>query len=354
MRTSLLAAFIAASLLAGCGGGGSSAPTPIPNSPQGTSSLSPQDVAQSATTAAFSSVDTGEADAAVLNGSLGTSSQARSTQSIGFTCRHRRSRTVTVNADNTITVETIDYYDNACTQVERDAVAIHSVANGTETVNRTVTTFNQAHLQLGVRKATYTLTGSKSNGAWTVTSAFYIGTSTTPLSQYGHAAALNAATYAATTARIINNAKPSINASFGHQIATAATLTTDASNDTTFAGARNGTFFKGALNALTLSAAPPFTISGGTQIGTSALTGSVTFGPDGDLQSVTLNGTLESGNALAVTTTTANGLITVNGVITSPTNAPVATFATDEDGNGILTLASGTQVPIVDWHIIWP
>ena len=352
MRTSLLAAFVAASLLAGCGGGGSSAPAPLPNTPQG-SSLSPQDVAQSATTAAFSSVDTGEADAAVLNGSLGTASQSRGTQSLGFTCRHRRSRTVTVNPDNSITVETIDYYDNACTQVERDAVAIHTVAGGTETVKRTVTTFNQAHLQLGVRKATYTLTGSKSNGAWTVTSAFYAGTSTTPLSQYGHAASLNAATYAATTARIVNDAKPSVNASYGHQVATAATVTTDASNDTTFAGARNGTFFKGALNALTLSAAPPFTISGGTQIATSALTGSVTFGPDGDLLSVTLNGTLASGNTLAVSTTTANNTVTINGTITSPTNAPVATFATDEDGNGVLTLASGTQVPIVDWHVIW-
>ena len=25
----------------------------------------------------------------------------------------------------------------------------------------------------------------------------------------------------------------------------------------------------------------------------------------------------------------------------------------DASGNGILTLADGTQVPIVDWHVVW-
>ena len=32
---------------------------------------------------------------------------------------------------------------------------------------------------------------------------------------------------------------------------------------------------------------------------------------------------------------------------------PVATFTTDASGNGVLTLANGTQVPIVDWHVVW-
>ena len=360
MRTPLIAAFVTASLLAGCGGGGGSAPAPLPGggSSSTSSSLSTQDVAQSATAAAFEPIDTGEADAAVGSGSLGNAStfrstQSTSTQSAGFVCKKRHTRIVTVNADNSVTVETIAYYDDACTQVERDAVAIHSVSNGTETVNRTITTYNQSHVQLGVRKATYTLTGSTTNGSWTIVSAFYPGTSTTPLSQYGHAATLSSAAYAATTGRIINDAQPSINASYGHQVASTATLSTDSNNDTTFTGSRNGTFFKGALNALTLSPAPPFTISGGNQIGTSALTGSVTFGPGGDLVSVALNGTLENGNTLAVTTTTSNGAIAINGVVTSPTGSPVATFTTDEDGNGVLTLANGTQVPIVDWHVVW-
>ncbi len=354
MRTSLLAAFVTASLLAGCGGGGASAPAPLPPGTTAPgSSLSQQDVAQSAAAAAFQPIDTGEADAAVVNGSLGNASTFRSTQSLGFRCTNRHTRIITVNTDNTVTVETIAYYDNACTQVERDAVAIHSVSNGTETVNRTVTTYNQAHLQMGVRKATYTLTGSTTNGAWTIVSAFYPGTSATPISQYGHAATLSGTAYNASTGRILNDAKPSINASFGHQVATAATFFNDSRSYSIYTGTRNGTFFKGALNGLTLSSAPPFTISGGNQIGTSSLTGSVAFGPGGDLVSVTLNGTLESGNTLAVTTTTSNGAIVINGVVTSSTGAPVATFTTDEDGNGILTLANGTQVPIVDWHVVW-
>jgi hypothetical protein len=357
MRSSLLAALVAAALLAGCGGGGGTSPAssiPANNLANNAPPLSPSDVAQSATDAAFEPIDTGEADAGVGNGGLGTSSARRSTQAIPHTCKHRTTRTVTVNADNSITVETIHYYDDACTQAERDAVAIRSVNGGTETISRTVTTFNQAHAQLGVRKSAYTLTGSATSGSWTVTSAFYPGTSATPIAQYGHAATLNGSAYTASTGRIANDPKPSINASFGHQAAVNATVATDASNGTTFTGTRNGTSFKAALGGLTLSAAPPFTISGGTQLGSSALAGSVTFDADGNLVAVSLTGTLPGGNTLVVTSSTAaNGAVTVNGTIASPAGTPVATFTTDASGNGILTLANGTQVPIVDWHVVW-
>ena len=217
-----------------------------------------------------------------------------------------------------------------------------------------MTTFNLAQAQLGVRKSNYSLTGSTTNGSWTVMSAFYPGTSGTPLTQYAHAASLNASAYAASTARIANDPKPSINASYGHQAAVNATVSTDSSNDTTFAGTRNGTSFKAALGGLTISAAPPFALSGGTQVGSSSLTGSVTFDSDGNLLSVSLTGTLPGGNSLAVSSSTAaNGAVTVNGTITSPSGATVATFTTDASGNGILTLANGTQVPIVDWHVVW-
>jgi hypothetical protein len=355
MRSPIFAAFMAASFLTACGGGGGSAPSPVPIDQTTTSSsLSSTDVAQSSTDAAFEPMDTGSADAGAGNGILGASSAARSTQALPHGCKHRTTRTVTVNADGSVTVETIHYFDDACTQVERDDVAIRASSGGTATVARTVTTFNQAHLQLGVRKSNYALTGASNNGSWTLTSAFYPGTSSTPLSQYGHSASLSAAAYSATTGRIVNNAKPSINASFGHQSTASATIASDAAGDTTFTGTRNGAAFKGALGALSLSAAPPFTVSGGKQIGTSALTGSVTFDSDGELIAVALTGTLVNGNNLVVTSSTdANGVVTVSGTITSPSGAPVATFQTDASGNGILTLANGTQVPIVDWHVVW-
>jgi len=364
MRSSLLAALVAAAFLAGCGGGGGSSPTPSGsnNSPSGSvSTLSTQDSAQSGTDAAFQPVDTGEADVSagtIANGgspsASGRSVQSRSMQSLAHGCKHRTTRTVTVNADGSVTIETIHYYDDACTQVERDAVAIFKSSGGTATIARTVTTFNQAHLQLGVRKSNYALTGSSNNGSWVVTSAFYAGTSTNPMTQYGHSASISSSAYSATTGRIVNNAKPSVNASYGHQSATNATISTDSSNDTTFTGTRNGASFKAALNGLTLSSAPPFTISGGTQLGSSALTGSVTFDDDGELIAINLTGTLAGGNHLVVTSSTdANGVVTVNGTITSPSGGPVATFTTDASGNGILTLANGTQVPIVDWHVVW-
>ncbi|HEY0381488.1 MAG TPA: hypothetical protein VGC72_04765 [Candidatus Elarobacter sp.] len=355
MRTPILAALVAAALLAGCGGGGGTSPsTPAGSIPSGGSSLSQQDVAQSSTDAAFEPMDTGEGDAAVGNGSLGVASSSRSAQSLPHACNHRTTRTKTANADGSVTVETIRYFDDACTQPERDAVAIFASSGGTATVARTITTFNLAHVQLGVRKSQYALTGSSTNGSWVVTSAFYPGTSTSPITQYGHAASLSASAYTANTGRIANDAKPSINASYGHQSVVNASVANDASGNTTFTGTRNGAAFKGALGALTLSAAPPFTVSGGTQLGTSGLTGSVTFDADGDLASVSITGTLVSGNNLVVTSATAaNGAVTVNGTITTSGGAPFATFTTDASGNGILTLANGTQVPIVDWHVIW-
>lgn len=360
MRHSPIALLLAMTLLAGCGGGGSSSSPVLGGGSQPSGSqLSTQDAAQSGTDAAFEPLDTSEADAgAQLLGAGTTSSAGRGTlsqvASLAHPCKNRTTRTVTANPDGSVTVETIHYYDDACSQVERDAVDTYKSSGGTATIVRTVTTFSQNHTQLGVRKINYALTGSTSNGSSIVTSAFYPGTSTTAMAQYGHSSSISGAAYNATTARIANNAKPSVNASYGHQSATTATISSDASGDVTFTGSRNGASFKAALNGLTLSSAPPFTITGGTQIGSSALTGSVTFDNDGELLAVNLTGTLAGGNHLVVTSSAdSHGVVTVNGTITSSGGVTIATFTTDASGNGVLTLADGTQVPIVDWHVVW-
>ncbi len=358
MRTPILAAAVAAALLAGCGGGSSGPGPALPGSnppSNGGSSLTPSDVAQTSTDAAFEPMDSGETDAAVGNGTVGTSSSGRAPQALGHGCHDRTTRTITVNPDGSVTVETIRYYDAACTQAERDSVATYRAAGGTATVSRTVTTFNRDHLQLGVRKTNYALTGSTGNGSWVVTSAFFAGSSTTPLTQSGRAAALGGSAYNATTGRIANDANPAIDASYGAQFAVTASVATDAAGDTTFTGERNGTFFKGSLDGLTLAAAPPFTVGGGKQLGTSSLNGSVSFDGDGNLTAVTLNGTLAGGNVLAVTSTTdASGDVTVNGTVSSPGGTQLETFTTDASGNGVLTVvATGAQVPIVDWHVVW-
>ena len=90
-----------------------------------------------------------------------------------------------MNSDGSVTVEIIHYFDDACTQPERDAVSVFASSGGTATIARTVTTYNLAHLQLGVRKGNYALTGATNNGSWVVTSAFYPGTATSPITQYG-------------------------------------------------------------------------------------------------------------------------------------------------------------------------
>ncbi len=353
MRTPTLATLVAAAFLAGCGGGGGSSPSSIPSgtTPSG-SQLSTQDIVQSGTDAAFEPIDTAESDAAVISGSLGSSSSQRSAQSLAHGCKNRTTRTVTVSGGS-VTVETIHYFNDACTQPERDAVAVYTVSGNTANVMRTVTTYNLAHLQLGIRKQTYALTGSTRAVSWTVMSAFYPGTRRRRCRSTAIARPSARTRTPRRPARITNDAKPSIDASYGRQSAVNATVSTDSSGDPTLTGTRNGTEFKGALDALTISSAPPFTISGGTEVGTSQLNGAITFDSDGDLTAVALTGTLPGGNTINVTSVDNGGVVTVSGTITSPANAMVATFSTDADGDGILTLANGTQLPIVDWHVVW-
>ena len=223
-----------------------------------------------------------------------------------------------------MTVETIHFYDDACTQPERDAVAIYSRPAA---ARRRLA--HDHHLQPrapAARRAQEPVRAHRFEHQRLV--GRHVGILSRQLDDADHAvrprsvAELRART-PRTPGRIANDPKPSINASYGHQSTVNATVCQRLRPATRRSRARaTAAAFKGALGALTLSSAPPFTVSGGTQLGTSALTGSVTFDADGDLASVSITGTLVSGNKLVVTSSAAaNGAVTVNGTITTSAGA---------------------------------
>lgn len=359
MRTPslLVAASVAAMLLAGCGGGGSAVPAdPATAFVNAAAPQTPFDVARAGTDSAMGSISTSEADASAQTGALGAASARREPAS-AFACRNRTKRTVTANADGSTTVETLRYYDDACTLVESDAVAIFKNTAGTQTIARTITSFDKNHNQLGRKLQNYALTGSTANGMWTVQSSFYPGTSTTAQTSWSHQATVSATSYAGNMAHVVNDAKPSVNASFGHQQATNATIASDASGGETYTGTRVGESYKGAYGSLGITSAPPFTLTGTSaakQLGATNLSGSIGFDADGNLASINVTGTIGQGNTLTITSSGSGASLQVNGTIANPQGQTIATFVTDNAGNGVLTIvSSGAQVPIVAWHPVW-
>jgi hypothetical protein len=146
---------------------------------------------------------------------------------------------------------------------------------------------------------------------------------------------------------------PSVNESFGEAaLLQNVTATVDTSDNVTFAGTRNKTFYKGALGSLSIPSSPPFGVSGGTQTGTGSLTGSVVFDSNDQLVSVALNGTFANGNTVVVTSSGSGATISINGTISAPGGAQLATFSVDRFGDGLITYANGSQAIIMDWHVV--
>ncbi len=359
MRIPLVIALSSVVALAACGGGGSSTPSTAT-----TQSLSTQEVAQAGTEAALSPADSGETDAGYYDSNFGASSLARAAESRGTAstgaCANRREVTVTVPGPNERQVEVKFFYDAACTVLARDVVQLTTTnADGSKSATRTATQYNAAGSVIATRKSTYAYTGSLGNSSAIATSALYIGTSTSPLTQWGRQITLSpqgadVSTLSENGGWIENGALPSLSESFGHQgQVVGGTATFDAAGDVTYAGTRNRTFFKGPLNTLTLPTAPPFEI-GGTpapvQVGTSTMTGSITFDADGLLTNIALSGTFVNGNS--VTVTSSGTPLVVAGTIVNPAGATVATFTTDAYGNGTIQFANGVQLPIICWHVV--
>ena len=346
--------------LTACGGGGSSSSTPVATATAtpATSPLSTQETAEVGTEAALTPVETSDSETGTIGGiNYPTLSIGRSVMSAP-TCNNRHIFIKTSLSPTQTQTEHKYFYDAACTELARDVVAIITqISTSTLSVTRTATTYNLAAAVISTRDDAFTITGSANNYSAVHTSQLFVGTSTTATEQFGRQITVapqsaTVDTLAANSGHVLNVVVPKINEEFGHTgVITNGTETTDASSDVTYAGTHTGTFYKGALNALTLSAAPPFTVSGGgTALGTATITGSITFDSTGQLTNVALTGTLLSGNTLTVTS--AGSPLVVSGTILAATGSNVATFSLDQFGDGTITYADGSQAVMIDWHVV--
>lgn len=360
MRTRFFFAIVAAITLAGCAGGGAGSPFSNPP-PGGSSQMTSQEAAQTAANSAMSEIERGSLDSTLFSGSVGVmlSSASVVKPKTSGTCVNGVIKTVTIISPTETQYDVQLFFDQACTQLRRDVFADVQIPNpSTENIARTIKNYNNAGLLLSTRNANYSVTGSPGNFSAVVTSALTVGTATSPEEQSGHQLTVapqnaNTWTIAGNSGRIENVAVPSVNESFGEAaLLQNVTATVDASQNVTFAGTRNKTFYKGALGSLSLSSGPPFTVSGGTQTGSGSISGTVEFDANDQLVNVALNGTLANGDAIVVTSSGSGATISINGTITSPGGAQLATFSVDRFGDGLITYANGAQALIIDWHVV--
>jgi hypothetical protein len=362
MRSQIICALAAAIALAGCSGGGAGGSSTLPPVNPGGGSNTQSD-AQSAAQAAMVPVSTGDMLSGLYSGGYGatlsTQTQTMSFATLASACVHRHERTVTVISPTETQYETKYFYDSACTQLAKDVIADVTIPNSsTETIARTAKWYNLSGTELANRAANFGITGSPGNFSAVLTSAFYIGTSSQADNQYGGqftVAPENSDTWtiAGAHADIFNDVKPRVNASFGVSAALAnTTASVDGSGDVTFAGTRNLTLSKGALFSLSMPTQPPFSVSGGSVLGTGTANGSIEFDAAGQLMAVNVTVETVRGYTVVMTSTGSPGSVAINGTVTNSSGTQVATFSVDQYGDGVITYANGNQALIIDWHIV--
>jgi len=355
-----LLALIAGLTLAACsGGGGGSSTTPSNGNGQSTQSLSQQEVAETGTEAVFASAEQGDDENGLYNGNMGTSMASYRVALSAFDgqCHNGVEKTVTVINPNEKKYDVKYFYDSTCTQLAREVVSYVTTSGSGESVTRTKTNYNHSGLLLSTRSTNFSITGAAGNFTETVTSALTIGTASSPSAQYGRTDTIstpsgsNVSSITGNSGHIVNDINLNVSEEFGHTAQLAnVTETVDSSGDVTFAGGRNGTFYKGAIGSLTLSSAPPFTVTGGTQYGTASVSGSITFDADGNMTAITITATLLNGDTVAMSGS--GSPIAIDGTVKDPSGNGVATFVVDQYGDGIITYANGSQRQIVDWHVV--
>jgi hypothetical protein len=267
-------------------------------------------------------------------------------------CHNGQKLTVTTAAQTTYELQ--NYYDAGCTQIARDIVSVVTGTPATQ-IHRTTKTYNAAGLLLATRDANYTVSTGTQAGAYTAT-LFNTATIGSPSASVqpnmSNSAQWSVIPQSSTvdalsgsTAQVYNDTYPSVSAALGYsrQINNASE-TFNADGSVTFAETLTNTNYRDDLNALSISAAAPFTISSSTNtpsIGSSTLQGSSTFA---------VNGTLIGGATLNVVSSTTPAF-NLTGTVTSSANASVASFQTDAYGNGVITYANGFSARITDWQL---
>jgi len=386
MRTPVLLALTATLALAACGGGGGST-TPPTTGGGGGSQLTSQAQSENAISTTESlggPVDT------VSSFNQTTSGVALATRSTSVARDISANSCVTgagggsvelfvpdKNGDPNSTEEQY-FYDSACSQLARDVLRLYTTNGSGETVARTVSDYAQGNATaISVRTENVTFENGTFNadgypvpadgfarsqqGALALTGVKTIGDdselvlqpSTTGVNNFcGDGASYNQTGIAA------------LSETFGGNGTSTGTRTVNGDGSVTWSTTHNGSTFKGAIGALSITvgaqntacpiATPQFVLAGGTQLGNYTIPVTAQF-LHGELIDLTVTGaTLANGNSLSVTTNTSASPLSSGFITGTVSNAgtQIATFSVNAFGNGVLTVtSSGIQYVMNDWHV---
>ncbi len=382
--------FVTAVALTACGGGGASgALTPPAATGGGSTSQSTQTQTEDSIDTAndvgapvkdFSSYD--ESTGSPLQSTAARTAQSVSLQSTGSgTCNNGVEFFAPDKKGDTNSTERIDFYDNGCTAIARDAVRIFtSTGASSETVQRTVSLYAlNGTTPAAVRSETVNYVNAtfdqygypvvKNGFARTHTGELDINGSKT-IAGDGElivaASSGSSTTFCSDSAGYNATGNQSLNETFGWAgVMPAGTRTVNADGSVTWNTTHQGNTYTGPIGGLSIQAGaqntscpistPMFTLAGGTVKGTYTLPVSATY-LHGILTNLTIsNATLANGDTLNVQTNT--GVSPADAHFISGTlaksGAQIASFNVDAFGDGVLVVAAtGTQYQIEDWHVV--
>ena len=380
-----LAALLSSTTLTACGGAGGSAGS-LPPSGNGTQSVQQQteDSIDSANALGNPVKDfqsyTNDATGSPLQSNARSQSASRDLAANG-TCTNGVEFFAPDKHGDQNSTELIEFYDNGCTAVARDAIRIwSSTGANSETVQRTVSLYGLNGTTPGaVRSETVSYTNATFDQyGFPILKNGFDRTHTGELSISGvktidgdgelvvAASSANSTTFCDDSAGFNATGNQALNETFGWAGVTPnGTRTVNSDGSVTWQTTHTGTAYvapvgafsiqAGAKNASCPIATPMFTLTGGTAKGQYDIPISATF-MYGILTDLTVtNASLVNGDALNVQTN--SGLLPSNshfisGSLTKAGSA-IANFNVDAFGDGVLVVAaSGKQYQIEDWHVI--
>lgn len=381
------ALFAAAATLTACGGGGASGSITPPAGNSGST--------QSAQTQTEDAIDTAndvgspmqdigsydESTSSPLQTSARTT-QAVSTKTTGDgTCSNGIEFFAPDKNGDADSTERIVFYDNACTQMQSDAVRIYASTGSTsETVQRTVSRYqlNQTSPSsvrtetVNYANATFDSFGYpvyKNGFDRTHTGELNINGVKT-IAGDGEVAVLpiagSSSTFCGDSAGYNATGNASLDETFGWAgVIATGTRTVNSDGSVTWNLTHQGNAYTGGIGDLSIQSGvqnttcpvstPMFTLAGGTLKGQYTLPIQATF-LHGVLTNLTIgNATLSNGDTLSVQTNA--GVSPANEHFISGTlsksGTAIATFNVDAFGDGTLVVtASGTAYQIDDWHVV--
>lgn len=384
----LLSTLVAATALTACGGGGAAGVGTLPSSGGTNTTQSAQQQTEDAIDTA-NDVGSPVKDFTSYDESTGSPAQAGfartqtvKTQTAGDgTCSNGVEFFAPDKKGDAHSTERIDFYDNGCTAIARDAVRIYtSLDANSETVQRTVSLYQlNGTSPTAVRSETVNyLNATFDQFGYPVLQNGFARTHTGELSMNGvktidadgelivEPSSAGTTTFCGDSAGFNATGDASLNETFGWAgVMPNGTRTANSDGTVTWQTTHNGSTYTGAIGGLSIQAGvqntscpiatPMFTLAGGAVKGQYTLPVTATYN-HGMLVNLTVqNATLPNGDSLNVQTNSGvspSDAHFISGTLAKSGNT-VANFNVDALGDGVLVVAStGKHYQIEDWHVV--